>query len=47
MADENKDGWENAKEAAGCLLWVLVFMIIIVGLTALPKILDAIKAWNP
>ncbi len=47
MSDENKDGWEDAKEAAGCLLWTLAFFVFIVVFSALPKVIDAINAWNP
>lgn len=44
MAD---DGWKDAKEAAGCLLYVLLFVVIVLVFTAGPKVLDVIDAWQP
>lgn len=40
--------WDDAKEAVGCLLWVVVIIIVIPSvLIAAPKIWQAIDGWQP
>jgi hypothetical protein len=38
--------WEDVKEAAGCLAWVIVIGLIIAVCTVGPGILNALQRWS-
>lgn len=45
--ETKSDGWEEAKEAVGCLMWTIFFFVFIALCTAGPKLIDALEKWNP
>lgn len=38
--------WDDVKEAGGCLLWIVLFVLILIVVTALPGLLDAVQHWS-